>query len=131
MSDTPQKSRQARIGEATDAAKFVESISYDRRIYKQDVAGSVAHATMLAEVGLITEAERDAIIGGLRSIEAGTFAFDEGLEDIRPVVEAALIERVGEPGRKLHTATVPRLLLRLAQAALDGRRLPARRWTAC
>ena len=109
MSDTPQKSWQARIGEATDAvaAKFVESISYDRRIYKQDVAGSVAHATMLAKVGLITDGERDAIVAGLRSIErdieAGTFAFDESLEDIHMVVEAALIERVGEPGRKLHT----------------------------
>ena len=103
------KSWQARIGEATDAvaAKFVESISYDRRIYKQDIAGSVAHATMLAKVGLITDGERDAIVAGLRSIErdieAGTFAFDESLEDIHMVVEAALIERVGDPGRKLHT----------------------------
>ena len=103
------KSWQSRIAEATDAvaAKFVESISYDRRIYKQDIAGSVAHATMLAKVGLITDAERDAIVAGLRSIErdieAGTFAFDESLEDIHMVVEAALIERVGDPGRKLHT----------------------------
>ena len=99
MSDTPQKSWQARIGEATDAvaAKFVESISYDRRIYKQDIAGSVAHATMLAKVGLITGARRDPIVAGLKSIErdieAGTFAFDESLEDIHMVVEAALIER--------------------------------------
>ena len=103
------KSWQARIGEATDAVaqRFVESISYDRRIYKQDIAGSVAHATMLAKVGLITDAEREAIVAGLRSIErdieAGTFAFDESLEDIHMVVEAALIERVGDPGRKLHT----------------------------
>ena len=109
MSDTPQKSWQARIGEATDAVaqKFVESISYDRRIYKQDVAGSVAHATMLAKVGLITDGERDAIVAGLRSIErdieAGNFVFDESLEDIHMVVEAALIERIGDPGRKLHT----------------------------
>ena len=109
MPQPSEKSWQARIGEATDAvaAKFVESISYDRRIYKQDIAGSVAHATMLAKVGLITDAERDAIVAGLKSIErdieAGTFAFDESLEDIHMVVEAALIERVGEPGRKLHT----------------------------
>jgi argininosuccinate lyase len=109
MSDAPQKSWQARIGEATDAVaqKFVESISYDRRIYKQDIAGSVAHATMLAKVGLITDGERDAIVTGLRSIErdieAGTFVFDESLEDIHMVVEAALIERIGDPGRKLHT----------------------------
>ena len=109
MSDTPQKSWQARIGESTDAIaqKFVESISYDRRIYKQDIAGSIAHATMLAKVGLITDAERDAIIEGLkgieRDIESGNFVFDESLEDIHMVIEAALIKRIGEPGRKLHT----------------------------
>jgi argininosuccinate lyase len=77
-------------------------ISYDRRIYKQDIAGSIAHATMLAKVGLITDAERDAIIEGLKSIErdieAGTFVFDEAMEDIHMVVEAALIKRIGEPG---------------------------------
>jgi argininosuccinate lyase len=107
--DAPQKSWQARISESTDAIaqKFVESISYDRRIYKQDIAGSIAHATMLAKVGLISDAERDAIIEGLKSIErdieAGTFVFDEAMEDIHMVVEAALIERIGEPGRKLHT----------------------------
>src|SRR5450432_4133231 len=104
-----EKSWQSRIGEATDALaqSFVESISYDRRIYKQDIAGSIAHATMLAKVGLITDGERDAIIEGLkgieRDIEAGTFVFDEAMEDIHMVVEAALIERIGEPGRKLHT----------------------------
>jgi argininosuccinate lyase len=110
MSDQPQqKSWQSRIAEATDAlaASFVESISYDRRIYKQDVAGSIAHATMLAKVGLIIDAERDQIIAGLKSIErdieAGNFTFDETLEDIHMVVEAELIKRIGEPGRKLHT----------------------------
>src|SRR6266566_1310146 len=104
-----QKSWQARISEATDklAQSFVESISYDRRIYKQDVAGSIAHAQMLAKVKLISEAERDAIILGLRGIEAdiaaGKFQFDESLEDIHMVIEAELIKRIGEPGRKLHT----------------------------
>jgi argininosuccinate lyase len=103
------KSWQARIGEATDALaqSFVESISYDRRLYKHDIAGSIAHATMLAKVGLITDAERDQIIDGLRSIErdieSGNFHFDESLEDIHMVIEAELIKRVGEPGRKLHT----------------------------
>src|SRR5687768_7780929 len=107
--DVPNKSWQARIGEATDklAQSFVESISYDRRLYKHDVAGSIAHATMLAKVGLITDAERDAIVEGLKSIErdieSGNFAFDESLEDIHMVVEDALIKRIGEPGRKLHT----------------------------
>ena len=104
-----QKSWQARIAEATDklAASFVESISYDRRMYKQDIAGSIAHATMLAKVGLITDADRDAIIAGLKSIEqdieAGNFVFDESLEDIHMVIEDALIKRIGEPGRRLHT----------------------------
>src|SRR5256885_12316205 len=107
--DQPTKSWQARIGEATDAlaASFVESISYDRRIYKQDIAGSIAHATMLAKVGLINEAERDQIIQGLKSIEkdieSNNFTFDENLEDIHMVVEAELIKRIGEPGKKLHT----------------------------
>src|SRR2546423_14206227 len=92
----PQKSWQSRIGEATDklAQSFVESISYDRRIYKQDIAGSIAHATMLAKVGLIADAERDAIIEGLKSIEsdieANNFTFDEAMEDIHMVVEAEL-----------------------------------------
>src|SRR3954470_1940670 len=106
---TTDKSWQARIGEATDALaqSFVESISYDRRIYKQDIAGSIAHATMLAKVGLITDAERDAIAAGLKGIEkdieAGNFVFDESLEDIHMVIEDALIKRIGEPGKKLHT----------------------------
>src|SRR5438105_2035183 len=104
-----QKSWQARISEATDqlAQSFVESISYDRRLYKHDIAGSIAHATMLAKVKLITDAERDAIIEGLKSIErdieANNFVFDESLEDIHMVIEAELIKRIGEPGRKLHT----------------------------
>src|SRR5881398_704987 len=105
----PSKSWQARIGEATDALaqSFVESISYDRRLYKHDIAGSIAHATMLAKVKLITDAERDAIVAGLKSIErdieSNNFVFDEKLEDIHMVIEAELIKRIGEPGRKLHT----------------------------
>jgi argininosuccinate lyase len=104
-----EKSWQSRISESTDklAQSFVESISYDRRLYKHDIAGSIAHATMLAKVGLITEADRDAIIAGLKSIEsdieAGDFVFDESLEDIHMVIEDALIKRIGEPGRRLHT----------------------------
>src|SRR5580704_17453950 len=104
-----EKSWQARITEATDALaqSFVESISYDRRLYKHDIAGSIAHATMLAKVGLITDAERDQIIEGLKSIErdieGGKFVFDESLEDIHMVVEDALIKRIGESGKKLHT----------------------------
>src|SRR4030095_8791648 len=110
MSEQPAaKSWQARISEATDklAQSFVESISYDRRLYKHDIAGSIAHATMLARVGLISQQDRDAIEKGLkeieRDIESGNFHFDESLEDIHMVIEADLINRIGEPGRRLHT----------------------------
>src|SRR6476660_884931 len=104
-----EKSWQSRISEATDklAQSFVESISYDRRLYKHDIAGSIAHATMLAKVGLITDADRDAIEKGLKSIErdieSGNFEFDESLEDINMVIEPELIKRIGEQGRRLHT----------------------------
>lgn len=112
MSDTPTKSWQARILEATDAIAqaFVESMSYDWRLYKVDVAGSIAHATMLAKVGLITDSDRDAIVKGLKEIEAEIdrdgpkwAGFKPELEDIHMCVESALTERIGEPGRKLHT----------------------------
>lgn len=110
MSD--QKSWQARIGEATDAIaqEFVESISYDWRLYKHDIAGSIAHATMLAKVGLITGADRDAIVKGLKEIEAEIDrdgprwqGFKPELEDIHMCVESELTARIGEPGRRLHT----------------------------
>jgi argininosuccinate lyase len=108
----PQKSWQARIGEATDAIaqQFVESMSYDWRLYKHDIAGSIAHATMLEKVGLITGADREAIFAGLKEIEAEIdrdgpkwAGFKPELEDIHMCVEAELINRIGEPGRKLHT----------------------------
>lgn len=114
MADPKQteKSWQARIGEATDAIaqQFVESMSYDWRLYKVDVAGSIAHATMLAKVGLITDSDRDAIVKGLKEIEAEIdregpkwAGFKPELEDIHMCVESALTERIGEPGRRLHT----------------------------
>ena len=87
---------------------FVESISYDNRLYRQDIAGSIAHAKMLSKVGLITEDEEVRIIAGLKLIQkdfaAGKIALDKSQEDIHMVVEAELIRRIGEPGRKLHTA---------------------------
>ncbi len=104
------KSWQARIGEATDALAqdFVESITYDNRLYRQDIAGSIAHARMLTKCGLITEDEEVKIVAGLRAIEkdfaAGKIHLDKSLEDIHMVVESELIRRIGEPGRKLHTA---------------------------
>ena len=107
-----QKSWQARISEATDAIAqaFVESVSYDWRLYKHDIAGSIAHATMLAKVGLITDADRDAIVKGLKEIESEIdrdgpkwTGFKPELEDIHMCVESELTARIGEPGRKLHT----------------------------
>src|SRR5207248_6759340 len=77
---------------------------------KVDVAGSIAHATMLAKVGLITDADRDAIVKGLKEIEVEIdrdgpkwAGFKPELEDIHMCIESALTERIGEPGRKLHT----------------------------
>jgi argininosuccinate lyase len=112
MSEDPTKSWQARISEATDAIAqtFVESISYDWRLYKHDIAGSIAHATMLAKVKLITDADRDAITAGLREIEKEIdrdgpkwTGFKPELEDIHMCVESELTTRIGEPGRRLHT----------------------------
>ncbi|QOV87406.1 argininosuccinate lyase [Humisphaera borealis] len=109
---SPAKSWQARISEATDsiAQAFVESVSYDWRLYKQDVAGSICHAHMLSAVGLLPDEDREAIIGGLREIEAEIDrqkqnwpGFKPEFEDIHMCVEAELIKRVGEAGRKLHT----------------------------
>ncbi len=110
--DIPQKSWQARISEATDAIaqEFVESISYDWRLYKHDIAGSIAHATMLAKVGLITDSDRDAIVNGLKAIEKEIDkdgpkweGFKPELEDIHMCVESYLTEKIGEPARRLHT----------------------------
>ena len=84
------------------------SIGFDKRLYAHDIAGSAAHARMLAAAGLIEPAERDAILAGLEriraEIEAGSFPFSAALEDIHMNVEARLTELIGEPGRKLHTA---------------------------
>lgn len=92
------------------AARFVESISYDTRMYKQDIAGSVAHATMLCEVGLINKKELSQIKKGLKEIskeidEQGLDwdGWQVELEDVHMCVEAALIAKIGDAGRKLHT----------------------------
>jgi len=86
---------------------FVESLSLDRRLYKYDIAGSVAHARMLARQEFISAAELKKIEVGLKEIEgqieAGRFAFDEKLEDIHMAIESALVDKVGQAGKKLHT----------------------------
>jgi argininosuccinate lyase len=84
------------------------SIGFDKRLYAYDIAASSAHARMLAEVGLLNAAERDAIVAGLaqieREIEQDRFPFSAALEDIHMNIEARLTELIGEPGQKLHTA---------------------------
>ena len=86
---------------------FNESLSFDHRFYKQDIRGSIAHVKMLAKQNILTDNERDKIIEGLNSIEAdidsGKLKFDDGSEDIHSFVEAHLIERIGDNGKKLHT----------------------------
>jgi len=86
---------------------FTESISFDRRLYRQDIAASQAHARMLAEVGLLTPDEAPQIVAALDAIageiERGEFVFSTALEDIHTHIERALIDRLGDVGRKLHT----------------------------
>ena len=84
------------------------SIGFDRALWRQDIAGSKAHAAMLAKTGIISEADARAITEGLdqigREIAAGTFEFSTALEDIHMNIEARLSDRIGEAGKRLHTA---------------------------
>lgn len=99
---------------------FSESISFDKRLWRHEIEGSVAHARMLGMQGIISKKEAAAIVKGLREIasdiEGGRFKFSEGLEDIHMNIEAALIKKIGSAGRKLHTARS-----RNDQVALDMR----------
>jgi argininosuccinate lyase len=89
-------------------AAFTASVDIDRRLYHYDILGSIAHVRMLAHVGVLTGAERDAIVRGLETIEseieANRFSWKAALEDVHTNVEARLIELVGDVGKKLHTA---------------------------
>lgn len=86
---------------------FNASLSFDQKFFKQDIEGSIAHVTMLAKQGIISEEEKDLIISGLSGIMEdiinGSLIIDEEHEDIHSFVEAHLIERIGDPGKKLHT----------------------------
>ncbi len=94
-------------GTAADADAFNECLSFDKKLYAQDIQGSLAHATMLGECGIITKEESTSICEGLLSIlsdiESGALAV-EGYEDIHSFVETNLVKRIGETGKKLHTA---------------------------
>ena len=110
-----------RFEKATDSMvdDFHSSISFDQRLYKQDIAGSIAHATMLGEQGIIPQQDADKIVQGLKDIladiQAGKVQFETDAEDIHMNVEKLLIERIGEPGKRLHTGRS-----RNDQVALDG-----------
>ena len=102
------------------ADDFNASIRFDRRMYRQDIGGSIAHARMLAKQGILTEAEAEKLAEGLADIledlESGKLAVDEKAEDIHMFVEQVLTERLGDTGKKLHTARS-----RNDQVALDIR----------
>lgn len=99
---------------------FNASITFDKRLFHEDVTGSIVHATMLAKQGILTEEERKSIVEGLNGIledvDAGKLAIDETQEDIHSFVEATLIDRIGDAGKKLHTGRS-----RNDQVALDMR----------
>ena len=122
-----------RFTEPTDAfvEAFTASVQYDQRLYRHDIAGSIAHARMLTHVGVLTDSDGDAIITGLEAIreeiDQGRFDWSAQLEDVHMNIEARLTERIGEAGKKLHTgrsrndqvATDVRLYLRDEIQALD------------
>lgn len=111
---------------------FNASITFDKRLFHEDVTGSIVHATMLAKQGILTEEERKSIVEGLTGIledvDDGTLAIDETQEDIHSFVEATLIDRIGDAGKKLHTgrsrndqvALDMRLCTRARVAEIDG-----------
>ncbi len=107
MKDKPWSGR---FNQDTDVVveAFTESVSFDSRLYREDIQGSIAHAHMLCAAGILTAAEAEAITEGLvgigEEIENGSFSFDPALEDVHMNIEVELTRRIGEAGRKLHTA---------------------------
>jgi argininosuccinate lyase len=132
--DLSKKLWGGRFAESTDqlVEAFTESVSFDRRLWRQDIAGSQAHARMLAKVGVLSAAEGEAIVAGLAAIgeeiAGGGFPWQQALEDVHMNIESALTARIGEAGKKLHTgrsrndqvATDLRLYTRDAIDELDG-----------
>jgi argininosuccinate lyase len=107
-------------GTEQEVEAFTSSLDFDQRLFRQDIAGSQAHARMLARQGIIAPAEAEDMVRGLEEIrgemEAREFSWDPALEDVHMAVEARLIEKIGKVGRKLHTARS-----RNDQVALDVR----------
>jgi len=123
-----------RFSESTDAfvEDFTASVTFDQRMYRQDIEGSIAHATMLADQGVLSSEDCAAIIEGLRQIEteidAGEFEWSVSLEDVHMNIEARLTEKIGDAGKRLHTgrsrndqvATDIRLWLRSAIEVIEA-----------
>ena len=109
MSDQNDKPWAGRFTEGTDAfvEAFTASVGFDKRLYRHDIAGSVAHARMLNKIGVLTDKECELIINGLAElqleIEQGQFAWSVALEDVHMNIEARLTDRIGDAGKKLHT----------------------------
>ena len=132
MSEQTNKLWGGRFTQDTDAfvEEFTASVGFDRRLYEQDIDGSIAHATMLAKTGIVSEADRDLIVQGLEAIRAeiksGEFLWSAALEDVHMNIEARLTQRIGDAGKRLHTgrsrndqvATDIRLYLRSAIDAI-------------
>ncbi|MBK8970938.1 MAG: argininosuccinate lyase [Hahellaceae bacterium] len=132
--DTKDKPWGGRFSEPTDAfvERFTASVAFDKRLYAQDIQGSIAHATMLSRVGVLTQAEFAQIREGLEAIrqdiEAGRFEWSQKLEDVHMNIEARLTDRIGLTGKKLHTgrsrndqvATDIRLYLRDEAQVITG-----------
>ncbi|WP_043530929.1 argininosuccinate lyase [Litchfieldella xinjiangensis] len=140
MSQPTNQSWGGRFSEPTDAfvERFTASVNFDQRLAHHDIRGSIAHATMLAGVGVLSGDERDAIIAGLEEIDQeiaeGRFVWSAKLEDVHMNIEARLTEKIGITGKKLHTgrsrndqvATDIRLYLRDAIDAVDSELLRLR-----
>ncbi|MFN3882202.1 MAG: argininosuccinate lyase [Nitrincola lacisaponensis] len=109
MSNKTNQQWGGRFSEPTDAfvARFTASVDFDKRLYKQDIQGSVAHARMLTRVGVLSQSECDDIVRGLGEIrvqiERGEFEWSVALEDVHMNIEAALTQKIGITGKKLHT----------------------------
>ena len=109
MSNKTNQQWGGRFSEATDefVARFTASVDFDKRLYRQDIQGSIAHAHMLAKVGVLSDTERDDIVRGLGEIrieiERGEFEWSVTLEDVHMNIEAALTKKIGITGKKLHT----------------------------
>ena len=134
MPEAPRKPWGGRFAEPTDAfvERFTASVGFDQRLARHDIMGSIAHARMLGRVAVLGETEVASIVAGLEGIgadiQAGRFQWQVALEDVHMNIETALVARIGEVGKKLHTgrsrndqvATDVRLWLRDELDAIDG-----------